>query len=178
MFCAIHRWLISRALDDGRSQPALTRRHVHRCPECRRYADALHCVHRRLTSERPVMPETVSPDLARRIDRALPARLPSEPAGIGPLQVLQAGAAALLLVAVFTAALSLPQPPPTPSAQSAPATPTDRAPLSRISASGELLLAMSRQAESPMHQEIRQLQKHAADTGRFIVKCLDLQLTP
>ncbi|MBN2430665.1 MAG: hypothetical protein JXQ27_04285 [Acidobacteria bacterium] len=179
MFCAIHRWLISRALDDGRrAQPAPTRRHVQRCAECRRFADALDRVHRRLASEHPVMTETAAPELARRIDRALPAHLPSAPSGVGRLQWLQAAAAALLLVAVFIAALSLPEPAPTPAAEFAQASPNDRPTLNRLSASGDLLLAVSRRAESPMHQEIQHLQKHAADTGRFIVDCLDLRLTP
>jgi hypothetical protein len=166
-------------MDSRKAVPACSRRHLDHCRACRQAAVALERVHHRLQRERPDILEHVPADLARRMDAALPARWSEQRFMFTRTQVLQAAAAAVILVAVFVSVTSLHRSAPVQLARADhAASATSQPAIERLSASGNLFIEASRQAESPMHQEMEYLQKHAEDTGRFIMSCLDLKLKP
>ncbi|MGB7294871.1 MAG: hypothetical protein WBC70_04715, partial [Candidatus Aminicenantales bacterium] len=73
MWCFIHRWEISRAIDSGKPPAALTRRHLEKCASCRDFSRLSEEIGKRLAADASALIGSADASPAGRVRPALPA---------------------------------------------------------------------------------------------------------
>jgi hypothetical protein len=67
MWCFIHKWNISRAIDSGRLPAGLTRRHLEKCASCREFSRASGELEKRLADDAAALIVSADATLAGRV---------------------------------------------------------------------------------------------------------------
>lgn len=107
MFCRIHKFIISSALDADKPLWSVTQRHLERCAECSRFHVLCRTMGRCLETDSSLIEGLVTEDLQERIlDDVERTKNPRMPVSINFRPVL-AVAACILLIAVPSAVLLL-----------------------------------------------------------------------
>ena len=67
MWCFIHKWNISRAIDSGKPPAGLTKRHLDRCASCREFSRLSGDLEKRLATDAAALIEGADSSLAGRV---------------------------------------------------------------------------------------------------------------
>jgi hypothetical protein len=182
MWCAISRWMISRAEDTGKTLPRRVERHIGRCVACGAFARTSASLASRLRSERAAWLAAVPEfPVARALD--------PEAAGTGyrqsgsgrersrgfrwALRPLPVAAAALILVAAgFVLFRGVRREPVTIARDPASA----RAAFERLASAPRDLRGALAKAQSPLDQERRALEMLVASAADYLGDRLNVRI--
>jgi hypothetical protein len=178
MLCTISRWMISRAEDTGKKLPAPVERHLRRCGACGESARTAATLSSRLRSERSAWLAEVPEFAVGRGSEAMPrpaaekgARAPRRPwLALRPLPV---AAAALVIVAgaLILFQVVLKEPAPTTEDRAAA-----MASLKTITSAPKGWQGVVRQAESPLDEERRILEKSVSSAVEYLQARLNIRI--
>ena len=185
MFCKLHRWHVSRSLDDAQPLPKATARHVEKCNTCRQFHQDSLAVARRLTERPAPSPATVSPDLHDRILlRCGLARARSAQPHHGsanwrghlglPLALAVAAAAAMLAIA-GARYFAAPEPTPPPGGPGPIATPNVPKPIvlpAVDDTAADFPVVVERAFRKPVEDELDLLRDDAKAAASFLLACI------
>ncbi len=181
MWCAIVRWLISRAEDTGRARPRWAERHAGRCPACGAFARTSAALASRLRSERAAWLDGV-PELRGRRAPGLDA---AGDAGTGVtgrerprpsrpwLRPLPVAASLLLVVAAGWVVLRVTRPEPRTTVSEAAAA---RAAFERLASAPKGLRGALAEAGSPLERERRTLEGLVASAADYLGDRLNVRI--
>jgi hypothetical protein len=178
MLCTLSRWLISRAEDTGKALPRFAGRHVRGCRACGEFARTATTLSSRLRTERSAWLAEV-PDFA--VERGLDAT-PLEAAKAGPrvrrrswlsLRPLPVAAAALVIVAGALILFQLVLKKPAPTAEDRAAA---MAALRTITSVPAQFQGVVGQAESPLDQERRILERSVSSAVEYLQARLNIRI--
>jgi hypothetical protein len=176
MWCFIHKWNISRAIDSGRPPAGLTRRHLEKCASCREFFRISGDLEKRLASDAVSLTGSADAALARRMMPSATAGTPVESLTPAPsrlrffrLRPVWAAAASLAVVAGISLLWTVTQ-------RSAKMPPLD--PLFNLDAPRAYLENALQKADSPYQKEIQELKQAIESTADYLVSRLDVNLGP
>jgi predicted anti-sigma-YlaC factor YlaD len=173
MFCSIYKWMISWALDSGKSLPGLVDRHIRHCESCREFARVSGALTARLVREVPGFLRERHDPLKEKIISAL-AEKPEPKLSYGRrfnFRLLPALAAAVVVV-VLLIGIVFQVIPPAPSHTDGPAF-ND---LSEAVADKMPLQDLAGGVESPMETEMFSLEQSISSATEFLVSCLEIRI--
>lgn len=104
MFCSIHKWLISRSMDTGKSLPRMVKRHIRTCASCRRFAQLSDGLAESFSKAEKKLQRREA--LEQRIISGLDISSPEEKRPAFRFRLFPAWAAGILLAAVFVLYIS------------------------------------------------------------------------
>lgn len=177
MFCSIHKWKISQAMDSGKTISGKVHRHIQRCDSCREYAELCtslkprsiqdkrsilenfdKALNEKIMSSIPETPEWESAPDRKAFGKIFPFRRPT-------LIPSLAAALTVLAVAVGILFLALPSTKPVP--------PLDRISTLVSAASPEDVLS---KVESPLEKEYTELKRTFESTGKYLIQSFEFRL--
>ena len=184
MFCKLHRWHVSRSLDDAQPLPKATARHVAKCDACRQFHQDSLAVARRLAEQGTPSPVTVSPDLHARIllrcglagHAARPHRASASWRAHLSLPAALAAAAVAAMLAIagarYFAAPPKPTPPPGGPKQIAKP-PAPKPPVPAVAdAEAAFPVAVEQALRKPVEDELTLLREDAKVAAGFLLACI------
>lgn len=176
MWCALSRWMISRAADTGKKPPRSVARHLERCGACGEYARFAASLKDRLDGEREAFLAAVPGfPLSETAWDAGPAPK-NEPAALGrrfalrPLPVA-AGLLVVAVAAVLIFRVVLREPAPRPEDRAAA-----QAALKSILAAPDELGGALTGAESSLERERLVLEKSIASAAEYLQAQLNIKI--
>jgi len=177
MMCLIAKWYVSRSLDSGKRVPALIRRHLEKCADCRKFERACRALEKRAAQDARTMLGEIPDDLSGRIKSHVfqSGGYSSETRTAAPRRrsrllipiAAAALAAALIAAAVFFQPFQIRTPETAGNAFSF---------LQKIPQSGETLKKLSSNLESPYEKELEVLKKAVRTASRSVLDKLDLRI--
>lgn len=171
MLCFIYKWNISRTLDTRKPLSRPTKRHLAGCESCREFSRLGEEMERRLTDDAASLLEDAKPEIREKVQRAIgetgTASAPrlSRP-GLRHLRPVLGTAVALAVIGVSFFWLV--------RTRSARMPPID--PLLKIESQRANLVSAIQKAESPYHEEIRELKKTLLTAADFLAARFDIGL--
>jgi hypothetical protein len=171
MWCSIHKWKISQALDSGKPLAGLTKRHLRGCVSCREFAESCEKMGRQLSEDVAVLIGGADASLGDRVRSALGERIraevpaPSRP-NIARWRPILAAAVSLVVVGVSVIWLVTTRPRQMPRLD----------PLFGFESPQVYLQNALQKAESPYQEEIAELEKAFKSTADFLRARLDISL--
>lgn len=184
MFCKLHRWHVSRSLDDARPLPKATARHVKKCDACRQFHQDSLAVARRLAEQAAPSPVTVSPDLHERIllrcglaaHAARPRRASASWRAHLSLPAALAAAAVAAMLAIagarYFAAPPKPAPPPGGPEHIAKTPPPKPTAPSVGDTEAAFPVAVEQALRQPVEDELTLLREDAKAAASFLLACI------
>jgi hypothetical protein len=178
MLCTISRWMISRAEDTGKKLPAPVERHLRRCGACGEFARTAATLSSRLRTGRSAW-LAEAPDFAVKIG---PEPTPRPAGGAGAhaarrswlsLRPLPVAAAALVIVAGALILFQLVLKKPAPTAEDRAAA---MAALRTITSVPAQFQGVVGQAESPLDQERRILERSVSSAVEYLQARLNIRI--
>jgi hypothetical protein len=176
MFCHLTRWLISRAVDQGKKLPRFAERHAVRCGACREYALFTASLPSRLSGERPAFLAAV-PDFPLREAKGV-----EDGADRGGRKIFlrrlvlhpfPAAAAALIVIAgaliLFQVVLRESSPSPEDRAAALAA-------LKSVTAAPDGFQGMVKEAESPLARERQILERSVVSAVEYLQARLNIKI--
>lgn len=176
MWCSIHKWNISRALDFGKALSGFTKRHLERCASCREFSRTNQDLEKRLGADAAALIGSLDPSLAERMKSRIPAGSALEPGFRAPARPRTAhlrpvwAAAASLAVVVGVSLIWI--------VSSPPAKMPSLDPLLRLDVPRAYLETAIQKAESPYREEIQELKQTLESTADYLISRLDVNLGP
>jgi hypothetical protein len=176
MWCFIHKWKISGAIDSGRPPAGMTKRHLERCSSCREFSRLSEELEKRLAGDAAaligstdatlagrVMPNTSAGKLVESL-----APVPSRPKFflLRPVWAAAASLAAVVGVSLIWIVTSHPAKMPTLDA------------LFKLDGPRAYLENAFRKAEAPYQEEVLELKQALESTADYLVSRLDVNLGP
>ncbi len=181
MFCFIHKWFISGAIDTGKKAPGFVLSHLKRCPSCTGFAntaDSLTDMLKRDTDE------ILDPSLHAHepaVERIMSSLAPSPGPGRGRLP--GSGSRRFSFGPVFAAVFATLVISAGVWWFFAPGTAPEKAEQTFLSDTGSVirlpeapLLELAAAVESPLTNEIRSLEEAAKSTADFFISNLDMDI--
>jgi hypothetical protein len=176
MFCALSRWMISRAADTGKKPPRSIERHIGRCRACGKYARFAASLKDKFDGEREAFLAAVpgSPMNEAAWDAGPASK--GTPASFGrrfALRPLPAAAGVLVVAAtaLFLFRVVLHDPTPRPEDRAAA-----QAALKSLFTAPEDLRGALSGAESSLEQERRVLEKSIASAAEYLQARLNIRI--
>jgi len=178
MWCTLSRWLISRTEDTGKSLPRFAGRHVRGCGACGEFARTATTLSSRLRSERSAWLAGVPDFAVESGPDATP--MPAAKAGAHEqrrswlaLRPLPVAAAATVIVAgaLILFQVVLKEPAPTTEDRAAA-----MASLKTITSAPKGWQGVVRQAESPLDEERRILEKSVSSAVEYLQARLNIRI--
>jgi hypothetical protein len=175
MWCFIHKWNISRAIDSGRTPAGLTRRHLEKCASCREFDRLSQGLEKRLAADASALLGSADPSLAGSMKSKITAGAHVEsrsPAPPNPKanRLRPAWAAASLAVLIGISLIW------TVTSHPTKMPPLD--PLLRLEGPRGYLETALQKAESPYQEEILELKQAIESTADYLLSRLDVNLGP
>lgn len=171
MKCSIHRWNISRALDSGQPVSSLTKLHLVHCEACREFLRLAEEMGRRLSDDAASILGDIKPGLEEKVRQAIgePGTV-SAPCLSRPrrLQLRPALAAAVALAVIGVSFFWIVRPRPAGIPRLDPLLQLETGPADLVSA--------LQKAESPYHEELRELKKTFQSTADYLAARFDTRL--
>lgn len=178
MFCSVHKWKISRAMDSGKPISGNVQKHLSKCDSCREFAELCISLKSKFTKDKRAILQGFDEGLNKKIMASIPERPEMTPelgrrarASKKPLRspVLIPSLAAALTVLVISISLIFVLP-HSKQAQS----------LGQIStlisaASPENMLS---KVESPLEKEYTELKRAFESTSKYLISSLDFRIGP
>ena len=176
MWCFIHKWNISRAIDAARPPAKLTRRHLERCAACREFSRINRDLEKRLAADAAALTAASDPSLAGRLISTVAAAGHTDSLSPAPsrptlFRLRPAWAAAASLAAVVGVCFIW-------IVSSPPAKMPPLEPLFRLEGSQAYLESALQKAESPYQEEIQELRQTIETTADYLLSRLDVRLGP
>jgi hypothetical protein len=176
MWCSIHKWNISRAIDSGKPPAGWTRRHLEKCASCREFSRVSRDLEKRLAADAPVLIGSADATLAGRVIPKVAAAGPNDslsPAQgrTSPYRLRPAWAAAASLVVVVGISLIW-----VVTSHPAKIPPLD--PLFKLDGPRAYIESALQKAEAPYQEEVLELKKTLESTADYLVGRLDVNLGP
>ncbi len=172
MWCSIHKWKISRAVDSGRPLAGRTQRHLRSCVSCHEFAEGCEEMGRRLREDAAALiggaagasqGERVRSALGERIRAEAP--VPARP-NIARWRPMLAAAVSLIVVGISVVWLVTSRPRQMPRLD----------PLFSFGSPTVYLENAAQRAESPYQEEIAELEKALKSTADFLRARFDIGL--
>lgn len=176
MWCPIHKWNISRAIDSGKTPGGWTTRHLERCVSCSEFRRLSQDLGKRLAADASALIGTADPSLAGRMKSAVAAGGAARSSSLPPIRLkayrlrpVWAAAASLAIVIGVSLIWTVTQRPAgMPTLDS----------LLQIDASRAYLKTALEKAESPYQEEILELKEAVEATADYLLSRLDVNLGP
>ena len=176
MFCLIYRWMISWALDSGKSLPRWVNHHMRHCEDCREFSRVSRDLTARLVREAPGFTRESHDSLKEKIIANLNEK---SPAGLSPrypqhslnFRLLPAFAA-VILVGVIVIGIAFRVIPLAPTKTTGSA--FTGLPESRVIKMP--LQGLANGVESPIETEMHSLGQSLSAATEFLVSCLDINI--
>ncbi len=176
MWCLIHKWSISRAIDSGRPPAGLTKRHLERCGSCREFSRVSGELEKRLASDATDLIRSTDTSLARRVmpntaaGRAVESLSPahSQPRFFRLRPVWAAAASLAVVVGVSLIWI----------VTSHPAKMPPLGPLFKLDGPRAYIETALQKAEAPYQDEVLELKQALESTADYLVSRLDVNLGP
>jgi hypothetical protein len=171
MWCLVHKWKISRALDSGKPLTGLTKRHLRRCDSCREFAESSEKMGRQLREDAAALVGGIDRSMGDRMRSALneqiriTASAPSRPKMASWRPVL-AAAVSLVVIGISVVWLVTSRPRQMPRLD----------PLFSLESPQAYLENAVQKVESPYQKEIAELEKALKSTADFLRARLDIGL--
>jgi hypothetical protein len=172
MWCSIHKWKISRAVDSGKPLAGRTQRHLRRCVSCREFAEGCKEMGWCLSEDAAMLiGDAAGAALGEKVQAALGGRIraeapvPSRPI-IARWRPILAAAASLIVVGVSVVWLVTSRPRQMPRLD----------PLFSFESPQVYLESAAQRAESPYQEEIVELEKALKSTADFVRARFDIGL--
>jgi hypothetical protein len=178
MFCSIHKWKISQAMDSGKPISNSVQKHLSNCDSCREYAELCTSLKPKFIQDKQAILQDFDDSLNKRIMASLPDKpeLNPEPGNRGhaskrsvrrPALIPSLAAALTVLVISIGILFILPRSKQTPS-------------LGQISTifsatSPEEVLS---KVESPLEKEYTELKRAFESTSKYLISSLDFRIGP
>jgi hypothetical protein len=176
MWCFVHKWNISRAIDSGKAPAGLTRRHLEKCASCREFSRVSRDLGKRLADDAAVLIDSADASLTGRVISTVAAAGPNDSLSPVPsrprffhLRPVWAAAASLALVFGISLLWTVTQ-------RSAKMPALD--PLFKLDAPRAYLENALQKAEAPYKEEIKELKQTLESTADYLVSRLDVNLGP
>jgi hypothetical protein len=176
MWCALSRWMISRAADTGKKPPRSVARHLERCGACGEYARFAASLKDRLDGERDAFLAAVPGFALNEAAWDAGPAPKTAPAALGWRFVLRplpaaAGGLVVVVAAVLLFQLVLREPAPRPEDRAA-----GQAALKSIFAAPADLGGALTDAESSLEQERRVLEKSISSAAEYLQAQLNIRI--
>lgn len=164
MFCSIHKWFISQALDSGKPITGPVERHLRRCASCQEFVQFCESLKQRSIQDRPDFLKMYNESLKEKIISSLDKVPTRSVKSRKPLLVPILTAACLLLViSISIIWLRAPD-----SRQLPLLNQLFEYDFAKISVEDTLV-----KIQSPMKEEILELRETMKSTAEFLLACLD-----
>jgi hypothetical protein len=164
MFCSIHKWFISRALDSGKQIPGPVDRHLRRCTSCQEFVQFCESLKHRCVQDKPDFLKIQNESLKEKILSSLDEAPTRSVSARKPLLVpILAAASLLLVISISIIWLTAPD-----SSQLLPVNQLFESNLAQTSIEDTLI-----KIESPLEEEIVELRETMKSTTEFLLACLD-----
>lgn len=176
MWCFIHKWKISRAIDSGRPQAGSTKRHLQKCASCREFSRLSGELEARLAADAAALIGSADASLAGRVMPATAVDGPVESTSLRPrqprlyrLRPVWAAAASLAVIVgisfIWTVIRHRSGMPPLDL-------------LIQLNGTRAYLESALEKAESPYQEEILELKQAIESTADYLLSRLDANLGP
>jgi hypothetical protein len=178
MFCSIHKWKISRAMDSGKSISGNVQKHLSKCDSCREFAELCTSLKPTFTKDKQAILRDFDDSLNKRIMASIPDKSEHTPepghrvraskrSVRRPVLIPSIAAALAVLVISISILFILPRSRQAPS-------------LGQISA---LISAASPEevlskVESPLEKEYTELKRAFESTSKYLISSLDFRIGP
>jgi hypothetical protein len=176
MWCFIHKWNISRAVDSGKLPTGLTRRHLEKCASCREFSRVSRDLGKRLADDAAALIDSADASLTGRVISTVAAAGHDDslsPAQSRPrffhLRPVWAAAASLALVVGISLIWVL-------TSHPAKMPPLD--PLFKLDGPRAYIESALQKAEAPYQKEVLELKQALESTADYLVSRLDVNLGP
>jgi hypothetical protein len=176
MFCSIHKWKISQAMDSGKPISGNVQKHLSKCDSCREYAELCTSLKPKFARDKQIILDKFDDSLNEKIMASVPENPELTPEqkqrartswrqGRRPALIPSLAAALTVLVISISILFLLPRSKHTPS-------------LGQISS---LVSAASPQGvlskvESPLEKEYTELKRTLESTSKFLISSIDFRI--
>ncbi|MFZ2055498.1 MAG: hypothetical protein WAU81_15015 [Candidatus Aminicenantales bacterium] len=176
MWCFIHKWKISRAIDSGKPPAGLTKRHLERCGSCREFSRLSGELEKRLAGDAAALIGSTDATLAGRVMPNMTAGSAVESLAPAPsqpkffrLRPVWAAAASLVIVVGISLIWIL-------TSHPAKMPPLD--PLFKLAGPRAYIESALQKAEAPYQEEVLEFKQALQSTADYLVSRLDVKLGP
>ena len=172
MWCSIHKWKISRAVDSGKPLADRTQVHLLGCASCREFAESCEAMGRRLREDAAeLIGEAAGASLGDRVRSGLTEKIRAETSvptrpNIARWRPIMAAAVSLVVVGISVVWLVNSRPRQMPRLD----------PLFSFENPTVYLESAAQRAESPYQEEIAELEKALKSTADFLRARFDIGL--